>query len=154
MQIACFLQGIHTFRLFLEENLSPSFPPSPSFETRVHPRSHNKHMDNSGGDTKCADSSCIPGPPKSTARLVTGSPSNQMVAMHNPIQLAAISNYKLAQLTFAPPDQDSMRKTALVKNMLEVLYEDTPPEWLSQMTRWVFFTPEYVKEYLCRGWPH
>lgn len=66
----------------------------------------------------------------------------EMVAMHNPIQLAAISNYKLAQLTFAPPNVDSLRKTALVKNMLEILYRDTPAEWLNQMTRWVFFTPE------------
>lgn len=66
----------------------------------------------------------------------------EMVALHNPIQLAAISNYKLAQLTFAPPNGDSLRKTALVKNMLEVLYRDTPEEWLNQMTRWVFFTPE------------
>lgn len=82
------------------------------------------------------------GPPKSSSRLTSTSPLNQMVAMHNPIQLAAISNYKLAQLTFAPPDLDTMRRTALVKNMLDALYEDTPPEWLDQMTRWTFFTPE------------
>ncbi|KAI7885611.1 hypothetical protein K492DRAFT_203821 [Lichtheimia hyalospora FSU 10163] len=82
------------------------------------------------------------GPPKSSSRLTSTSPLNQMVAMHNPIQLAAISNYKLAQLTFAPPDLDTMRRTALVKNMLDVLYQDTPPEWLDQMTRWTFFTPE------------
>ncbi|KAG2217018.1 hypothetical protein INT45_011569 [Circinella minor] len=83
-----------------------------------------------------------PTPPKSSIRLTSNSPMNQMIAMHNPIQLAAISNYKLAQLTFAAPDLDSMRKTALIKNMLDVLYDDTPPEWLDQMTRWSFFTPE------------
>ncbi|KAI9256567.1 hypothetical protein BDA99DRAFT_539630 [Phascolomyces articulosus] len=83
-----------------------------------------------------------PTPPKSSIRLTSNSPMNQMIAMHNPIQLAAISNYKLAQLTFAAPDLHSMRKTALIKNMLDVLYDDTPPEWLDQMTRWSFFTPE------------
>ncbi|KAI8146310.1 hypothetical protein BJV82DRAFT_666102 [Fennellomyces sp. T-0311] len=86
-------------------------------------------------------SSVQPTPPKSSTRLVASQP-NQMIAMHNPIQLAAISNYKLAQLTFAAPDLHSMRKTALIKNMLDVLYDDTPPEWLDQMTRWSFFTPE------------
>ncbi|KAI9320726.1 hypothetical protein BX666DRAFT_1226785 [Dichotomocladium elegans] len=85
-------------------------------------------------------------PPKSSTRLASTSPLNQMVSMHNPIQLAAISNYKLAQLTFATPDLHSMRKTALVKNMLEMLYEDTPSEWLDQMTRWVFFTPESLSD--------
>lgn len=66
----------------------------------------------------------------------------QMVPSHNPIQLAAISNYKLAQLTFAPPDLHSLRKTAVIKNMLHVVYSSTPPEWLQQMTRWQYFTPE------------
>lgn len=84
----------------------------------------------------------FPAPPKLSSTLASAAPLNQMVAMHNPIQLAAISNYKLAQLTFAPPDLHSMRKTALIKNMLDVLYDDTPPEWLDQMTRWQFFTPE------------
>ena len=86
-------------------------------------------------------SSVQPTPPKSSTRLVASAPS-QMIAMHNPIQLAAISNYKLAQLTFAAPDLNSMRKTALIKNMLDTLYDDTPAEWLDQMTRWSFFTPE------------
>lgn len=67
---------------------------------------------------------------------------NQIVPSHNPIQLAAISNYKLAQLTFAPPDLNSLRKTAVIKNMLQRIYLDTPPEWLQQMTRWQYFTPE------------
>jgi hypothetical protein len=61
---------------------------------------------------------------------------------HNPIQLAAISNYKLAQLTFAPPDLNSLRKTAIIKNVLEDVYTNTPEEWLQQMTRWQFFTAE------------
>lgn len=65
-----------------------------------------------------------------------------MVPSHNPIQLAAISNYKLAQLTFAPPDLHSLRKTAVIKNMLHVVYSSTPPEWLKPMTRWQYFTPE------------
>ncbi|ORX60465.1 hypothetical protein DM01DRAFT_1332621 [Hesseltinella vesiculosa] len=60
----------------------------------------------------------------------------------NPIQLAAISNYKLAQLTFSPPTIDTLRKTALIKNMADAIYTDTPPEWLDQMRRWSFFTPE------------
>lgn len=94
-------------------------------------------------DEKSPDATKHPSPPKSLTRLATASPVNQMVDMHNPIQLAAISNYKLAQLTFAPPDSNSMRKTALIKNMLDALYEDTPSEWLGQMTRWEFFTPEY-----------
>ncbi|KAI9492282.1 hypothetical protein BDB00DRAFT_829154 [Zychaea mexicana] len=94
-----------------------------------------------GGDDDLSSVS-QPTPPKSSTRLTSNSPLNQMIAMHNPIQLAAISNYKLAQLTFAAPDLHSMRKTALIKNMLDVLYDDTPPEWLDQMTRWSFFTPE------------
>jgi hypothetical protein len=61
---------------------------------------------------------------------------------YNPIQLAAISNFKLAQLTFAPPNLHSLRKTAIVKNMLENVYSITPTEYLQQMTRWQFFTPE------------
>lgn len=65
-----------------------------------------------------------------------------VVPPDNPIQLAAISNYKLAQLTFAPPDLHSLRKTAVIKNMLHVVYSSTPPEWLQQMTRWQYFTPE------------
>lgn len=66
----------------------------------------------------------------------------QNVFSYNPIQLAAISNFKLAQLTFAPPNLHSLRKTAIVKNMLENVYSITPPEYLQQMTRWQFFTPE------------
>jgi hypothetical protein len=69
-------------------------------------------------------------------------PLKKVVPSHNPIQLAAISNYKLAQLTFAPPDLHSLRKTAVIKNMLHVVYTSTPPEWLQQMTRWQYFTPE------------
>lgn len=68
--------------------------------------------------------------------------AKHVVPSHNPIQLAAISNYKLAQLTFAPPDLHSLRKTAVIKNMLHVVYTSTPPEWLQQMTRWQYFTPE------------
>ena len=96
----------------------------------------------SGDDDLSSVNQQQPTPPKSSIRLTSNSPMNQMIAMHNPIQLAAISNYKLAQLTFAAPDLHSMRKTALIKNMLDVLYDDTPPEWLDQMTRWSFFTPE------------
>lgn len=80
-------------------------------------------------------------PPKSSSQL--SSIMNQpLLSKDNPIQLAAISNYKLAQLTFSAPDLNSMRKTALIKNMAEVIYTDTPPEWLDQMRRWQFFTPE------------
>lgn len=69
-------------------------------------------------------------------------PLKQNIPSHNPIQLAAISNYKLAQLTFAPPDLHSLRKTAVIKNMIQDVYTSTPPEWLQQMTRWQYFTPE------------
>ncbi|KAG0192195.1 hypothetical protein DFQ28_009955 [Apophysomyces sp. BC1034] len=65
-----------------------------------------------------------------------------MLISQNPIQLAAISNYKLAQLTFVPPDMESLRRMALVKNTLAAVYRDTPPEWLNSMKRWSFFTPE------------
>ncbi|CAO3592244.1 unnamed protein product [Absidia cylindrospora] len=66
--------------------------------------------------------------PKSSAQL--SSVMNQpLLSRDNPINLAAISNYKLAQLTFSAPDLNSMRKTALIKNMTE-------------MRRWQFFTPE------------
>ncbi|KAG0174122.1 hypothetical protein DFQ28_002754 [Apophysomyces sp. BC1034] len=74
-----------------------------------------------------------------------------MAAVHNPIQLAAISNYKLAQLTFAPPNLDSLRKTAIIKNMLELIYKNTPAEWLDQMTRWEFFTPESLNNMTQEG---
>jgi hypothetical protein len=83
----------------------------------------------------------IPSPPKLCTKLITDS-RLQMATIYNPIQLAAISNYKLAQLTFTTPDDSSLLKTALIKNMLEKLYEVTPPEWLDQMTRWEFFSPE------------
>ncbi|KAG1052528.1 hypothetical protein G6F43_005339 [Rhizopus delemar] len=75
----------------------------------------------------------------------------QNLFSHNPIQLAAISNFKLAQLTFAPPHLDSLRKTAVIKNMLESVYSNTPPEWLQQMTRWKFFTPESLEEMTQEG---
>ncbi|RUS23920.1 hypothetical protein BC938DRAFT_474409 [Jimgerdemannia flammicorona] len=79
---------------------------------------------------------------KTSTHLHSSSPLAQLHSLYNPIQLAAISNYKLAQLTFTTPDSHSMRKTTLVKNMLELLYEVTPPEWLDQMTRWEFFSPD------------
>ncbi|KAK4521713.1 uncharacterized protein ATC70_004247 [Mucor velutinosus] len=77
--------------------------------------------------------------------------SSHVVASHNPIQLAAISNYKLAQLTFAPPDLHSLRKTAVIKNMIEDVYSSTPAEWLQQMTRWQYFTPESLEEMTQEG---
>ncbi|KAI8988859.1 hypothetical protein BDB01DRAFT_783374 [Pilobolus umbonatus] len=76
---------------------------------------------------------------------------SQIMPYHNPIQLAALSNYKLAQLTFAPPDLHSLRKTAVIKNMLHVIYVKTPPEWLQQMTRWQYFTPESLEEMTQEG---
>ncbi|CAM0140606.1 unnamed protein product [Umbelopsis sp. WA50703] len=87
----------------------------------------------------------IPSPPKLCTKLITDS-RLQMATIYNPIQLAAISNYKLAQLTFTTPDDSSLLKTALIKNMLEKLYEVTPPEWLDQMTRWEFFSPESMAD--------
>ncbi|RCH82919.1 hypothetical protein CU098_000253, partial [Rhizopus stolonifer] len=77
--------------------------------------------------------------------------SSHIMPSHNPIQLAAISNFKLAQLTFAPPDLHSLRKTAVIKNMLEDVYISTPVEWLQQMTRWQFFTPESLEEMTQEG---
>ncbi|KAL0083631.1 hypothetical protein J3Q64DRAFT_1748464 [Phycomyces blakesleeanus] len=64
--------------------------------------------------------------------------TQKSIPLHKPIQLAAISNYKLAQLTFAPPDLHSLRKTAIIKNVLETIYKETPPQWLDQLTRWTF----------------
>ncbi|KAI9269952.1 hypothetical protein BY458DRAFT_456359 [Sporodiniella umbellata] len=64
---------------------------------------------------------------------------------YSPIQLAAISNFKLAQLTFAPPDLHSLRKTAVIKNTIEHIYSSVPAAWLQQMTRWQFFTPESLE---------
>ncbi|CAO3623748.1 unnamed protein product [Mucor hiemalis] len=75
----------------------------------------------------------------------------QVIPSHNPIQLAAISNYKLAQLTFAPPDLHSLRKTAVIKNMLQDVYTSTPAEWLQQMTEWQYFTPESLEEMTQEG---
>ncbi|KAH8553569.1 hypothetical protein BGW37DRAFT_486195 [Umbelopsis sp. PMI_123] len=92
----------------------------------------------------------VPSPPKLCTRLATPS-KLQMVTIYNPIQLAAISNYKLAQLTFTTPDSFSLLKTALIKNMLEQLYEVTPPEWLDQMTRWEFFSPESLADMSQKG---
>jgi hypothetical protein len=74
--------------------------------------------------------------------ILRGIDAPRIKPSHNPIQLAAISNYKLAQLTFAPPDLNSLRKTAVIKNMIHDIYTTTPAEWLQQMTRWVYFTPE------------
>ncbi|KAI9468485.1 MAG: hypothetical protein EXX96DRAFT_106979 [Benjaminiella poitrasii] len=87
----------------------------------------------------------------SIKRLYSPLASKHVIDSHNPIQLAAISNYKLAQLTFAPPDLDSLRKTAVIKNMLEDVYSNTPAEWLQQMTRWQFFTPESLEEMTQEG---
>ncbi|PHZ17628.1 uncharacterized protein RHIMIDRAFT_233052 [Rhizopus microsporus ATCC 52813] len=79
------------------------------------------------------------------------SANKQWIPQYNPIQLAAISNFKLAQLTFAPPDLHSLRKTAVIKNMLEYVYSNTPSDWLQQMTRWQFFTPESLEEMTQEG---
>ncbi|ORX49417.1 hypothetical protein DM01DRAFT_316563 [Hesseltinella vesiculosa] len=93
-------------------------------------------------------------PPQRASSLLkrSGSSASQVAihqlvdGLHSPIQLAAISNYKLAQLTFAPPDMHSLRKTALIKNTVEYIYNITPPEWLDEMTRWEFFTLESLDE--------
>ncbi|ORZ26008.1 hypothetical protein BCR42DRAFT_401410 [Absidia repens] len=72
---------------------------------------------------------------------------HQLVDEQNsPVQLAAISNYKLAQLTFAPPDIHSLRKTAVIKNTAQYIYDITPKEWLNEMTRWEFFTLESLDD--------
>ncbi|KAL9540679.1 hypothetical protein MBANPS3_009545 [Mucor bainieri] len=64
----------------------------------------------------------------------------------NRIRLAAVSNYKLAQLTFAPPDDRTLRKTALIKNLVEIAYKHTPHEHLTKhMARWEYFTPESLE---------
>lgn len=57
-------------------------------------------------------------------------------------QLAAWSNYKLAQLTFAPPDIHTLRKTAIIKNAIQHIYDLAPVDGLTEMTRWEFFTLE------------
>ncbi|SAM03112.1 hypothetical protein [Absidia glauca] len=65
---------------------------------------------------------------------------------NSPKHLAAISNYKLAQLTFAPPDIHSLRKTATIKNAIQLIYNTTPMECLTEMIRWEFFTLESLDE--------
>ncbi|KAF7728005.1 hypothetical protein EC973_006770 [Apophysomyces ossiformis] len=102
-------------------------------------------LEEDGGSSAALHS---PTPPK-TSQATT--PLSPMAAVHNPIQLAAISNYKLAQLTFAPPNLHSLRKTAVIKNVLELIYNDTPAEWLDQMTRWEFFTPESLSNMTQEG---
>jgi hypothetical protein len=65
----------------------------------------------------------------------------------NQIRIAALSNYKLSQLTFAPPDNCTLRKTALIKNIVEIIYQHTPNEYLTtQMKRWNYFTPESLED--------
>ncbi|KAL7315567.1 hypothetical protein PS15m_004771 [Mucor circinelloides] len=65
----------------------------------------------------------------------------------NRIRLAAVSNYKLAQLTFAPPNDCTLRKTALIKNLVEIIYKHTPNEHLAKnMVRWGYFTPESLDD--------
>lgn len=65
----------------------------------------------------------------------------------NRIRLAAVSNYKLAQLTFAPPDDCTLRKTALIKNLVAIIYKHTPNEHLAKhMVRWGYFTPESLDD--------
>ncbi|KAK4519667.1 translocon subunit [Mucor velutinosus] len=65
----------------------------------------------------------------------------------NRIRLAAVSNYKLAQMTFAPPDDRTLRKTALIKNLVEIVYKHTPNEQLTKhMVRWEYFTPESLED--------
>ncbi|KAF1804748.1 hypothetical protein V8B55DRAFT_1497542 [Mucor lusitanicus] len=65
----------------------------------------------------------------------------------NRIRLAAVSNYKLAQLTFAPPDNCTLRRTALIKNLVEIVYKHTPHEHLTKhMARWGYFTPESLED--------
>ncbi|KAL1916717.1 uncharacterized protein VTP21DRAFT_5421 [Calcarisporiella thermophila] len=49
---------------------------------------------------------------------------------YTPDQMAAMTNYKLAQLTFSSYDSHSMRKRLLIKNFLERFYRNTPPEFL------------------------
>ncbi|KAI7904538.1 uncharacterized protein BX663DRAFT_559557 [Cokeromyces recurvatus] len=64
----------------------------------------------------------------------------------NQIRIAAVSNYKLAQLTFAPPNNFTLRKTALIKNLVNIIYRHTPREYLSKLTRWQYFTPESLED--------
>lgn len=63
--------------------------------------------------------------------------------MLNKCRLAAVSNYKLAQLTFSTMDHGSLKKTALIKNLLVQLYDDDQDYG---MTRWEFFTPESLEK--------
>ncbi|CAO3623172.1 unnamed protein product [Cunninghamella blakesleeana] len=84
------------------------------------------------GNTTCENveqCNISPSTPTST-KVINSNTTTPLPSMDNPIQLAAISNYKLAQLTFSPPDATTMRRTALIKNMSEAIYNDTPPEWL------------------------
>jgi hypothetical protein len=72
-----------------------------------------------------------------------GSYSN--IISYNLIRLAAVSNYKLAQLTFEAPSRSTLQRTMHVKKMLDELYQRTPPDWFSQMVRWEFLTVESLE---------
>ncbi|KAI8991617.1 hypothetical protein BDF20DRAFT_845586, partial [Mycotypha africana] len=72
---------------------------------------------------------------------------NRKPTQINQTRLAAVSNYKLAQLTFSPPKDFTLRKTALVKNLVEIVYQHTLNDYLTKpMTRWTFFTPESLED--------
>lgn len=82
----------------------------------------------------------------STSFLSLNTPKKK-VPPSNRIRIAAISNYKLAQLTFSPPDDCTLRKTALIKNIVKIIYQHTPNEYLTtQMMRWEYFTPESLED--------
>ncbi|KAI8083265.1 uncharacterized protein B0P05DRAFT_586015 [Gilbertella persicaria] len=60
----------------------------------------------------------------------------------NQARLAALSNYKLAIITFTPTSNGTLRKTALIKNLIQDIYQKIPFEYIDNMVRWEFFRPE------------
>ncbi|KAI8355168.1 hypothetical protein BD560DRAFT_476292 [Blakeslea trispora] len=67
---------------------------------------------------------------------------NTVAANYYETRLAAISNYKLALITFTSPNNTTLRRTALIKNLSHQIYLRTPAEALEGMVRWEFFRPE------------
>ncbi|OBZ91324.1 hypothetical protein A0J61_00647 [Choanephora cucurbitarum] len=71
--------------------------------------------------------------------------TNKAAARYNQTRLAAVSNYKLALITFTSPNHTTLRRTALIKNLVHTIYERVPVDALEGMVRWELFKPEALE---------
>ncbi|KAI8375371.1 hypothetical protein EDC96DRAFT_562431 [Choanephora cucurbitarum] len=71
--------------------------------------------------------------------------TNKATGRHNQTRLAAVSNYKLALITFTSPNHTTLRRTALIKNLVHTIYERIPIDTLEGMVRWEIFKPEALE---------